>query len=323
MVPSSKPRPCHRIGRPYARLVSRSRQGFLFGIAAYLLWGGFPLYWPLLEPAGSVELLAHRILWSVVTLGVLVLVLRRSRQFRALFGDRRVFLLLALAAAVITVNWGTYIYGVTNDRVVETSLGYFINPLVTVLMGVVLLGERLQPAPVAGDRRRRRWPASCSPSTTATRPGSRWCSRSPSAPTGWPRSRPAPRRSRASPSRPCSSHRSPSATSRGSSRTARSTFGTEGTGHALLLMSAGLVTAVPLLCFGAAAIRVPMVTLGLLQYLAPILQFLLGVLWFHEAMSTGRWIGFALVWVALAIFTVESVRHRRRQLRLAAEAVAV
>ena len=87
----------------------------------------------------------------------------------------------------------------------------------------------------------------------------------------------------------------------------RSTFGTEGTGHALLLMSAGLVTAVPLLCFGAAAIRVPMVTLGLLQYLAPILQFLLGVLWFHEDMSTGRWIGFALVWVALAIFTVESV----------------
>ena len=114
-------------------MVSRSRQGFLFGIAAYLLWGGFPLYWPLLEPAGSVELLAHRILWSVVTLGVLVLVLRRSRQFRALFGDRRVFLLLALAAVVITVNWGTYIYGVTNDRVVETSLGYFINPLVTVL----------------------------------------------------------------------------------------------------------------------------------------------------------------------------------------------
>ena len=124
-------------------MVSRSRQGFLFGIAAYLLWGGFPLYWPLLEPAGSVELLAHRILWSVVTLGVLVLVLGRSRQFRALFGDRRVFLLLALAAVVITVNWGTYIYGVTNDRVVETSLGYFINPLVTVLMGVVLLGERL------------------------------------------------------------------------------------------------------------------------------------------------------------------------------------
>jgi len=103
----------------------------------------------------------------------------------------------------------------------------------------------------------------------------------------------------------------------------QSTFGTEGTGHALLLMSAGLVTALPLLCFGAAAIRVPLVTLGLLQYLAPVLQFLLGVLWFQEDMSTGRWIGFALVWVALAIFTFESIRHRRQQLRLATEAVAV
>ena len=103
----------------------------------------------------------------------------------------------------------------------------------------------------------------------------------------------------------------------------QSSFAAEGWSHALLLMSAGLVTAVPLLCFGAAAIRVPLVTLGLLQYLAPILQFLLGVLYFHEAMSTGRWIGFVLVWAALAIFTVESLRNRRHQLRLAAEAVAV
>ena len=322
MVPSSKPRPCHRIGRPYARLVSRSRQGFLFGIAAYLLWGGFPLYWPLLEPAGSVELLAHRILWSVVTLGVLVLVLRRSRQFRALFGDRRVFLLLALAAAVITVNWGTYIYGVTNDRVVETSLGYFINPLVTVLMGVVLLGERLTRPQwlaigVGGlaclvltvDYGHPPWIAlvlafSFGTYGLAKKQAGAEAVESLTLETllvaplalgylAW-----------------LVAHE-------------QSTFGTEGTGHALLLMSAGLVTAVPLLCFGAAAIRVPMVTLGLLQYLAPILQFLLGVLWFHEDMSTGRWIGFALVWVALAIFTFESIRHRRRQLRLAAEAVAV
>ena len=135
---------CDPLSRPYARVVSSSRQGFLYGLAAYVLWGGFPLYWPLLEPAGSVELLAHRIFWSLVTLAVLVLVLRRTRQFAALFRDRRVFGLLSLAAVVITLNWGTYIYGVTNDRVVETSLGYFINPLVTVLMGVLILGERLR-----------------------------------------------------------------------------------------------------------------------------------------------------------------------------------
>ena len=303
-------------------MVSRSRQGFLFGIAAYLLWGGFPLYWPLLEPAGSVELLAHRILWSVVTLGVLVLVLGRSRQFRALFGDRRVFLLLALAAVVITVNWGTYIYGVTNDRVVETSLGYFINPLVTVLMGVVLLGERLsRPQWVAigvgalaclvltVDYGHPPWIAlvlafSFGTYGLAKKQAGAEAVESLTLETLL-----------VAPLALCYlawlvAHD-------------QSTFGTEGTGHALLLMSAGLVTAVPLLCFGAAAIRVPMVTLGLLQYLAPVLQFLLGVLWFQEDMSTGRWIGFALVWVALAIFTFESIRHRRRQLRVAAEAVAV
>jgi chloramphenicol-sensitive protein RarD len=103
----------------------------------------------------------------------------------------------------------------------------------------------------------------------------------------------------------------------------RSHFTGYGAGHVLLLMSTGLVTAVPLICFGGAAIRVPLVTLGLLQYLTPILQFVLGVVYFHEAMPTGRWIGFALVWVALAIFTVDSLRHRRRTLRLTAEVAAV
>ncbi|HEX7739467.1 MAG TPA: EamA family transporter [Marmoricola sp.] len=99
-------------------------------------------------------------------------------------------------------------------------------------------------------------------------------------------------------------------------------FTTDGPGHAVLLATTGLITAVPLLCFGSAAIRVPMTTIGLLQYLAPILQFLLGVFALDEQMTTWRWIGFALVWVALAIFTVEALRHRRRQLALAAEASA-
>jgi chloramphenicol-sensitive protein RarD len=302
--------------------VSSSRQGFLFGIAAYLLWGGFPLYWPLLEPAGSVELLAHRILWSVVTLGVLVLVLRRSGQFCALFGDRRVVLLLTLAAAVITVNWGTYIYGVTNDRVVETSLGYFINPLVTVLMGVALLGERLS---------RPQWLAigvgglACLV-LTVDYGHPPWIALVLAFSFGTYGLAKKQAGAEAVESLTLETLLvAPLALAYIAWLVAhdQSTFGTEGSGHALLLMSAGLVTAVPLLCFGAAAIRVPMVTLGLLQYLAPILQFLLGVLWFHEAMSTGRWIGFALVWVALAIFTVESVRNRRRQLRVVAEAVAV
>src|SRR5262245_33714156 len=109
------------------------------------MWGLFPLYWPLLEPAGAVEILAHRMLWSLVTMGVLVVALSRTASFRRVVADRRVAILLALAATLITVNWATYIWGVNNGHVVDTALGYFINPLVTVLMGVFILGERLRP----------------------------------------------------------------------------------------------------------------------------------------------------------------------------------
>ena len=299
-----------------------SRQGLLYGLAAYLLWGGFPLYWPLLEPAGSIELLAHRVTWSLVTLALLVVVLNRTRQFRALFGDRRVLGLLALAAFVITLNWGTYIYGVTNDRVVETSLGYFINPLVTVLMGVLILDERLRSLQwlaigigvlacvvLTVDYGHPPWIAlvlafSFGTYGLAKKQAGAEAIESLTLETLLVM---------------------PFALAYLAWLTAqdRSSFASDGVGHVLLLMSAGLVTAVPLLCFGAAAIRVPLVTLGLLQYLAPILQFLLGVFYFHEDMSTGRWVGFVLVWAALAIFTVESLRHKRQQLRLAAEAVAV
>ena len=280
------------------------------------MWGAFPLYWPLLEPAGAIEILAHRILWSVLTMGVVVVVMRRSTQFRALLADRRVFGLLAIAAAVITVNWATYIWGVNNGRVVETSLGYFINPLVTVLMGVFILGERLRRLQwvamgVAGtavavltlDYGRLPWVAlilafsfgsyglakktanvaaieSLALETSLIAPVA-------AAYIGW------------------------------LVVTGHSNFGTHGTGHALLFTTTGIVTAIPLICFGGAAIRVSMVSLGLLQYLAPILQFALGVLWFHEEMPPGRWAGFVLVWVALALFTYEAVTHRRRQLRLA------
>ena len=125
--------------------MTESRRGFLLGVAAYAMWGAFPLYWPLLEPAGAFEILGHRIVWSMVSMALLVLLLRRTAAFRTMVQDRRVVRLLALGAALVTVNWATYIWGVNNGHVVETSLGYFINPLVTVLMGVFVLGERLRP----------------------------------------------------------------------------------------------------------------------------------------------------------------------------------
>ncbi|MCB1269743.1 MAG: EamA family transporter RarD, partial [Microthrixaceae bacterium] len=124
--------------------VPESRRGFIYGLTAYTLWGAFPLYFPLLEPAGAIEILANRVLWSFVVTGGLVLVAGRIPQFRALFSRSRATGLLAIAAVVVSVNWLTYIWSVTNDHVVESSLGYFINPLVTVVMGILILGERLR-----------------------------------------------------------------------------------------------------------------------------------------------------------------------------------
>jgi len=301
--------------------MTESRRGFLLGVAAYGIWGLFPLYWPLLEPAGAVEILAHRILWSCVTMGLLVLALRRTAVVRSIATDRRTRAILGLGACLITLNWAVYIWGVNNGHVVETSLGYFVNPLVTVLMGVFILGERLRrwqwvALTVAAlavvvltlDYGRPPWIAL----TLAFTFGSYGlCKKQANAPAvesltfetlviapvalaylGW-----------------LVWH-------------GRSSFADHGPGHTLLLMSAGLVTAVPLVCFGGAAIRVPLVTLGLLQYLTPTLQFALGVLYFHEDMPAGRWVGFGLVWVALAILTVESLRHRRTSMQLAAVAAA-
>lgn len=301
--------------------MSESRRGLLLGIAAYTMWGAFPLYWPLLEPAGAPEILAHRVLWSCLVMGVLVVVLRRRAAFVAILRHRRRLLLLSAAAAVITLNWLTYIWAVNNGRVVESSLGYFINPLVSVLMGIVVLGERLRreqwvavgvAAAAVGvltvDYGRLPWVAlllacsfgtygllkklagvgaveSLSFETLLIAPVA-------AAYLAWLQTQ------------------------------GTLAFGAHGAGHALLLASTGVVTAVPLICFGAAATRIPLVTLGLLQYLAPVFQFAIGVLWFAEPMPLGRWLGFVLVWLALALFTVEAWRHRRRQLRLVAETSA-
>ena len=286
------------------------------------MWGLFPLYWTLLDPAGAIEILAHRVLWSLVTVLLVMVALRRTRIVLAAFADPRTRWFLMLAAAVISLNWGGYIWGVNNGRVVETSLGYFINPLVTVLMGVVVLGERLRRvqwyavglATVAVvvltlDYGRPPWVAFLLAFSFATyglakKKAGVDAVESLTVETlyigpvaagyvawlGWQ---------------------------------GQSEFAQNGAGHAWLMVSTGIITVIPLLCFGAAAIRVSMVTIGLLQYIAPILQFALGVVWFDEAMPASRWIGFVLVWVALVVFTVDATRHRRRQLRLAAEATAI
>ncbi|MGZ6878190.1 MAG: EamA family transporter RarD [Nocardioidaceae bacterium] len=297
-------------------------RGFLLGLAAYGMWGLFPLYWPLLEPAGAVEILAHRMVWSLVVMVVLVLALRRTRQLRKTVADRRTRSWLMGAAVLITINWGTYIWGVNNHHVVETSLGYFINPLVTVLMGVVLLGERL---------RRLQWVA-VGVAAVAVLALTVEYGRPPwialvlalsfasyglakkKANTGAVESLVVE-----------TAVTSPVALVYliWLSVSGGSHFTSDGTGHTLLLATTGIVTAVPLICFGAAATRVSMTTIGLLQYVTPTIQFAIGVFVYGEPMPPMRWVGFGLVWLALALFTVETLRHRRRQLRLAAESIAV
>lgn len=302
--------------------MSDQRRGFLLGLAAYAIWGLFPLYWPLLEPAGAIEILAHRVLWSLLTMLVLVVALRRTPQLRVILTRHRTRNLLTLAAVLIAVNWGTYIYGVNNHHVVETSLGYFINPLVTVLMGVFVIGERL---------RRPQWAAMgiaglAVVGLTVEYGHPPWISLALAFSFG----------SYGLAKKKAGVDAIASLTFETIvlvpvaaiyliwlGGTGEGHFASGGVGHALLLASTGILTAVPLICFGGAAIRVSMTTLGLLQYVTPTLQFVLGVTLLGESMTTMRWIGFGAVWLALAIFTVEALRHHRRQLRLTAEASAL
>jgi chloramphenicol-sensitive protein RarD len=286
------------------------------------MWGFFPLYWPLLEPSGAVEILAHRIVWSLVAMLVAVVAVRRRSALRATFGDRRTRRLLTVAAALITVNWGTYIWGVNNGHVVETSLGYFINPLVSVMLGVLILGEtmrRLQwvAIGIAGvavlglaiDYGRPPWVALVLAFSFGT-----YGLAKKKAGAGAVESLVVETTVMA----PVALGYIVFLTVTGAS-----TFGSSGGGHVALMIGTGLITVLPLLCFGAAATRIPLSTLGLMQYLTPTVQFILGLVVFHEPMPATRWIGFAVIWLALAVFTVEALAHRRRQLRLVVEASAV
>ena len=292
--------------------MDESRRGVLLGLAAWVMWGFFPLYWPLLEPAGAVEILAHRIFWSLVVMVVVVIALRRWRTLRATLAVRRTRLLLALASVLITINWGTYIWGVNHHHVVETSLGYFINPLVSVLMGVLLLGEVLRPGQwvaigiaTAGvlaltvEYGRPPWVALI----LAFSFGSYGLAKK-KADAGAVESLVIE-----------TTVMSPVALGYlvFLSATGASTFTDHGAGHAALLVGTAVITVVPLLCFGGAATRIPLSTLGLMQYLTPTVQFLLGILFFHEPMPGMRWVGFGLIWLALGLFTVDTLRNRRRQ----------
>ncbi|XUL88695.1 EamA family transporter RarD [Streptomyces galilaeus] len=307
-------------GKPSGRPKGEQHHiGLLNGFAAYGMWGLVPLFWPLLKPAGAAEILAHRMVWSLAFVVVALLVVRRWAWIGELLRQPRKLGLVAIAAGFITVNWGVYIWAVNSGHVVEASLGYFINPLVTIAIGVLLLKERLRPVQWAAvgvglaavivltvGYGQPPWISLCLAFSFAT-----YGLVKKKVNLGGIESLAAETAIQFLPALGyllwLGAH-------------GDATFAQEGVGHAALLASTGVVTALPLVCFGAAAIRVPLSTLGLLQYLAPVFQFLLGILYFHESMPPARWAGFALVWLALVLLTTDAWRTSRRG-RAAAAAV--
>ncbi len=286
---------------------SGGRRGMAYGVAAYLLWGLFPLYWPLLKPAGALEILACRVLFSAVVIGALLAAQGRLGVVRHL--GRVPLTRLCLAGAVIGLNWGGYIWGVNHAHVVETSLGYFINPLVTVGLAVVVLHERLRRVQwyalgfgvlavtvITVDYGRPPWLALLLAASFGTY-GLVKKQVGVGAAEGLLVE--------------AGVLLVPALVTLGVlAGTGSASYLRLGPGHDLLLASAGVVTAVPLLFFAGAASRLPLATLGLLQYLAPVLQLLTGVLLRHEPLPPTRLAGFALVWVALVVLTVDGWRHR-------------
>ncbi|KQX74706.1 MULTISPECIES: EamA family transporter RarD [Aeromicrobium] len=299
-----------------------SRRGVPLGVAAYLCWGFFPLYWPLLEPAGSLEVLAHRFVWSMVFVLVAITAMGRWGAFAAIARDRRLMLILTGASVTIAINWGGFIYGVTNGHVIETSLGYFINPLVTVLLGVFVLKETLRPVQwvaiaigasavvvLTVDYGRLPWVALLVAFSFAI--------------YGFLKKKADLGAFEGLGMETAILFPVALAFLVALQLRGQLTFGHDGPGNAALLIGTGVVTAIPLLLFGAAATRLSLTTIGLLQYLGPIIQFLVGLTIFGEDMTAARWAGFVLVWLALVIFTADAVNNRRRLLGRTAEASAI
>lgn len=289
------------------------RAGVASGLAAYLLWGLFPLYWGFLEPATPTEVLAARVVFSLATLAILVTVVRQWGAVGAVLRDPRSRWLLAAAAVVVSVNWGVYIWSVDNEHVVEASLGYFINPLVSIAMGVLVLREQL---------RALQWLAVAIAAIAVLYASVAlgqvpWIALILAFSFGTYGLLKKLAGVDAVPSLTVELIiLTPFAFAYMMWLLARDelALGQYGWGHALLMIGAGPVTALPLLFFGFAAHRVPLTLLGPLQYLTPSMQLLIGVWWLCEPMTPQRWASFVIVWIGLVVFTFDAVRHARSRI---------
>jgi chloramphenicol-sensitive protein RarD len=291
--------------------------GVLLGVTGYLFWGMFPLYFALLDSVSPIEIVAHRIIWSLIVVVLVLIVGKQWQAFTSAFSRRNV-IILGSAAIFLSINWLVYVYAVTTNQVVQASLGYFVNPLISVAMGVLILKEKLRKTQwiavgiaivavvvltiASGSLP---WIALTLGLSFATYGLLKKFANLPSLHSLGIETAVLV---------PIATVILGIAIVNGSE-----SFVLDGPKITFLLIMLGPVTAIPLLAFGGASTRIPLSTLGVLQYITPIAQFLLGVFVFQEIMSTGRWIGFALVWVSLVIFTVDMYRHTRTRNRQLSE----
>jgi chloramphenicol-sensitive protein RarD len=287
-------------------------KGILLGAGAYLMWGFFPVYIKQLEKAPSLQILGHRIAWSFVFLLVVLLLMRQWGTFRRSLTGKRTLLLYSISALLLAANWLTYIIAVNTGHVIESSLGYFINPLVSVMFGVIFLHEKLRNvqwlavgiaalgvAYLTYDYSALPWIALILAVTFGL--------------YGLVK-KVAPLGALHGLALETAILVLPALVFLGLVHSqGEGAFGAGDARLTFFLAMSGVITAIPLLMFGEAARRIPLTMLGLLQYIAPTCQFLLGVLVYQETFSASRFVGFVIIWSALALFWVEGYLHQRSQ----------
>lgn len=287
-------------------------KGMLYALGAYIMWGLFPVYWKWLQDVPALQVIGHRIGWSFVLLMIVIFGAGQWTKFRSTL-TRRVLGIYFIAGLLLSINWLIYVWGVNSGNIVETSLGYFINPLLSVLLGMIFLGERLRPA---------QWLAIGLAAfgvvyLTWTYGSLPWIALSLAFTFGI---------------YGLVKKVSPLGSLYGltletglmflpalgylvfAESTGQAAFGHLGNVSALLLVGAGIVTTIPLLMFASAARLIPLTMIGVMQYIAPTIQFLLGVLIYNELFTTSKLIGFSMVWIALIVFWTEGfVAHRSQK----------
>lgn len=285
--------------------------GYLYAAAAFVLWGVLPIYWKQLAGVPATQLVAHRVLWSIVVLVPLVWVTGAAGSIQATFTTPRLLLRQGIAAAFVSANWLGFVWAVTHGRMIESSLGYFLNPLLSVLLGVFVLGERLRPAQwlavavaatgvavLAIQYRHFPWIALYLAVTFCL--------------YGLAKKR-TPLGALSSLTVETLLLLVPAAAFLGAEHIAgRGAFGRLGGRDDALIALSGVITAVPLLCFAAAARRIPLSAIGLMQYFGPSIQFMLGLFVYGEPFDAGKFVGFAVVWTALVIYAVDGLGRWNR-----------